>query len=186
MENKRYERALIRNLHEIGRAIFERRAMVGMESAKTSHAVDFFRLAYDALFNDMVAHIIKATDRHRESASFWYVLRCDEKTVYSYMAYKGYDLRKMEITSDKLKMIRDMTHFHIDKKSVFSPQEVWKKAKLTGRELSEFMDTIWDILNHVHEKIFGKKFIFPTYDGSDAAKILKLVKKEGLGSLLSG
>lgn len=51
----RSQRALERNLHKLGRAILERKALVGMERAKSYHAVDFFRLAYDALFNDMIA-----------------------------------------------------------------------------------------------------------------------------------
>ena len=62
----RYQRSLKRNLHEVGRAILERRAMVGLENADTCHTVDFIRISYDALFNDMMAHAIKVfEDRKR-------------------------------------------------------------------------------------------------------------------------
>ncbi len=66
----RYQRALKRNLHEVGRAILERKAMVGLENADTYHAVDFIRISYDALFNDMIAHAIKVFENRKGDVSF--------------------------------------------------------------------------------------------------------------------
>ena len=162
MKNKRYERAVTRNLHEIGTAILERRALTGMHAAKTSHAVDYFRLAYNALFNDMVAHAIKATDKHKESASFWYIKRCDETIVRDCAVKMGYDFGKLEIIANKLINIRNKTHFHIDKKGVFDPSGVWKREKLTWKELDLLLDTIWNTLNYIYKTMHGEEFVFPS------------------------
>src|SRR3990170_3943715 len=136
METDKFKRALRRNLHEVGRAILERRALVGMEAADSHHTVDFFRLAYDALFNDMIAHAIKVFDRHKDSTAFWYIYRFSEEEINKYIKKKGFDLNNLDIVADKLKIIRDKTHFHIDRIGVLRPEDVWKSANLTGAELA--------------------------------------------------
>ncbi len=42
---ERYRRALKRNLNEVGRAILNRKAIIGLIAAETYHAIDFIRLA---------------------------------------------------------------------------------------------------------------------------------------------
>jgi len=86
-----------------------------MAAANTGHAWDFFRIAGIALFNDMIAHVIKVLDRNQQSASFWYVFRCLESTLRPALEKAGVTIDEIERLADRLKDIRDQTLFHIDR-----------------------------------------------------------------------
>jgi len=168
----RYERALSRNLDELARAILERRAMVGMEAAESYHAVDFFRLAYDAMFNDMFAHAIKVLDQNSDSSTFWYLYRCKKKEVEKFASTTNIDLTNLESLGKKLTHVRNKTHFHIDRKGVFDPKKVWNEANITGIELAKGIDAAYEILDHLYKTHFGHPFRIPKYDGTDATEII--------------
>lgn len=173
----RYERALSRNIDELARAILERRAMAGMEAANSLHSVDFFRLAYDAMFNDMIAHAIKVLDKNTDSSTFWYLYRCKKKEVDIFAKQYEIDLHGLENLGEKLTHIRNKTHFHIDKKCVFDPNKIWKDADIKGAELAKGVDSAYAILNHLYEAQFGQHFRLPDYDGTDATKIIDCWEK---------
>lgn len=168
----RFERALLRNLDELGRAILERKAMVGMEAAESNHSVDFFRLAYDAMFNDMIAHAIKVLDQNTDSSTFWYLYRCKTNEVEKFANDHNIQLSDLEALGNKLTHVRNKTHFHIDRRSVFDPKKVWNDANFTGIELAHGIDSAYAILDHLHEVHFGHPFQLPDYDGSDATRII--------------
>jgi len=174
----RYKAALNRNLNEVGRAILERRAMVGLENADTYHAMDFIRLSYDALFYDMTAHAMKIFEDHPQSASFWYIKRCKEKEIAAFLKEKNIDFSKIENILPSLKHIRDKTHFHIDRDAVKNSREIWNEAKITGRQLEEVIDCAFMILNHLWILETGQEFPLPEYDGSDATRIAKINNEE--------
>src|SRR5438132_745249 len=132
-EPDQLKRTLERCLAELGTAILLRRAMVAMESAHSMRAsIDFFRLAYNAMFNDMIGHAIKVLDRNKDSATYWSVLNAERSMVETFAQSNGYDLGLYADMSDRLKIVRDKTHFHIDKKGVISPSDVWKAADING------------------------------------------------------
>ena len=78
--------------------------------------------------------------------------------------------------SDKLKKIRDKTHFHIDKDAVNDPEKVWEAAGLKGVELREALDYGFRVMNFLHTKYFKSEFPFPEYDGADAEKVALFVQ----------
>lgn len=176
----RFYRALIRNLNEIRTAILERRALGGLESAGSKHGLDFFRLSYDALFNDMVAHAIKVLDKDSDSATFWYLYRCDPKTVDSFAKDKSYDLNTLDLMAGKLKCVRDKTHFHIDKRRVLNPKAVWNEANIIGTEFGKALEEILDILKHLYKVHFAREFLMPEYDGSDATKLIIASQRDSI------
>jgi len=173
----RFHRAIKRNINEVGRAILNRKALVGLESAKTYHVVDFIQSAYWALFNDMFAHAMKVLDYRKGNASFWYIYRCKEKELNQFIIKQGIDLGRIEATSKSLLHIRDKTHFHIDRDGVKNPKQVWHDAGVKGNQLAAVIDDLWVILNHLYEVEFGEKFQIPDYDGSDATEIAKFAEK---------
>lgn len=179
-ELSRLERALERNLDEMGVAILERRALVGMEAAKSAHGMDFFRLAYNAMFNDMVARAIKVLDRNSQSSSFWYIYRCEQTIVDKFVKENGYDLQKYSDMADRLKHLRDKTHFHIDRDAVFRSKEVWTQAKITGAELKSVIDEVWNILHHVYYQKFGTDFAILPYEGNDATEVILAAQEAGI------
>src|SRR5262249_2927214 len=126
----RYSQALTRNVNEIIAAILERRALVGIEKAQSAHRWDFFRVAYYALFNDMIAHCMRALDRNAQSASFWYLYRCEQKAIDQFVTQSRIEWSLIEAMTDKLKHVRDKTHFHVDGDAVFDPGAVWKAADI--------------------------------------------------------
>ncbi len=169
----RYKKALFRNLNEVGQAILERRAMVGLEKARTHHTMDFIRIAYDAMFNDMIAHAIKIFEDNSRVASFWYIKMCKEMEVANFTSQNKIDISKLEKTRDSLKHIRDRTHFHIDKDAVKDPRAIWDEAAIKGRALAESIDIAWQILDHLYVLDTGDHFYIPKYSGADATKIAK-------------
>jgi len=151
-----------------------------MEKAESYHTLDFFRLAYDALFNDMIAHAIKVLDRNKDSETFWSIYGREKTTIDRFLKDNNYDIATLNDVADKLKIIRDKTHFHIDRKGLLNPNDVWKNAGITGKELANAIDKTWEILNYVYRINTGDAFFYPDYKGSDATKIIKAAKKEGI------
>ena len=173
----RYQRALKRNLHEVGRAILEQRAMVGLENADTYHTVDFIRISYDALFNDMMAHAIKVFENRKGDASFWYIKRCKEKEINDFIQKNNINSSRFQNLTDSLKQIRDKTHFHIDRDAVKNPKQVWLDAGVKGSELAKGLDDLWQILNYLYKLELGGEFAYPEYDGKDATEIAKYAEE---------
>jgi len=180
MQRDRLSAAITRNLHEIGLARHERNAIAGMSAAETGHTWDFFRLAEIALFNDMIAHAMKVLDRNPQSATFWYVFRCLESKLLPFLATASITLDQIGHLADRLKCIRDETHFHIDRDAVRDPSTVWNKVRIPANEFARVTDTVWDILLHAHRLHFGADFESPAYDGSDITPILIAARDEGL------
>lgn len=174
------KRTLERSLDELGTAILLRRALFGIESARSVHGIDFFRLAYNSMFNDMVGHAMKVLDRHRDSVGYWYVIRAEADLVQAFAKGKDYDLAKHEDMADRLKLVRDKTHFHIDKKGVVNPSDVWKAADIRGSALAEVIDQVFEVLRHVSERKYGESYDLPSYDGGDARKLVALAQEVGL------
>lgn len=169
MQN-RYERAIQRNLAELQRAILNRTTLLGFEAAGgISHL--FLKLAYYALFNDYVAHCIKVFDRNQQSASFWYVHRTNEKPIASYARRHKISIAALERVSDKLKQIRDKTHFHIDTDGVLDPKVVWREADLSGKELSAAVDAAWEVLKHLESSLQLPETTLPGYDLQVARRV---------------
>ena len=92
----------------------------------------------------------------------------------------NYDIDKLCVIADKLKIIRDKTHFHIDRDGVIAPKDIWEKANLTGKDLAKAIDIGWKSLNYLHKQKIGNIFYFPKYNGTDITKIIKIAKREGI------
>ena len=63
--------------------------------------------------------------------------------------------------AEKLKVVRDTTHFHIDKKAVRDPTAVWSLADITYDDVQENMEALYKILNYLHIKEFNFEFRKP-------------------------
>lgn len=176
----RYSRALIRNVNEIIAAVFERRALVGLEEAEAAHPWNFFRVAYNALFNDMLAHCMRVLDRNQQSASFWYLYHCEQKVVDQFVKEMGIDWSLVEAMADKLKHVRDKTHFHVDRDAVKSPQAVWKTAEIKAVDLATCFDSLWRIVEFLHVRLYELPPSVPSYDGTDATRIVQAAQKAGI------
>lgn len=162
MQSKRYTKAIERNLAELQRAILNRTTMLGIERSRGVTSL-FLQVSYFALFNDYVAHCIKVFERSKQVASFWYIYRTKQGIVDVFAKKAKIDLASLEEVSDKLKHIRDQTHFHIDTNGVLGTKEVWRAAGLTGKQLSIAVDTAWSILTHLQESMVVPEVSLPSH-----------------------
>ncbi len=117
---------------------------------------------------------------HPDCTSFWYLVKCDERTVNLALKSHSLELSDIRDLSEKLKIVRDKTHFHIDKQKVFSPSGVWNEANITGDEFNHILERMWVALNLIHKNYFGFPFGQPIYDGSDIEDIIDLARAGGI------
>lgn len=167
--------AIQRNFDELNNAILKLTAHNELARQKLIYVrMSFFAIVGQSLYNDMLAHTMRVLDEHKQSLSFWYVLRCNEAVVNKAALAAGLDLNELKHLSTKLKSVRDQTHFHIDRKSVKDPKSIWKEANITGATFAMALQTMAVTLAHTKKEIFGGELETVTdYDGSDIAKIVK-------------
>jgi hypothetical protein len=177
-KSDRYDRALTRNLHEVHRCLSNRNAVNALVKSKQITSRTFFYYAYLALHDDMVAHAIKVSDKHKDTSSIFYLYRCNKKEFDVLLAKYELPYNDIETLASKLKEIRDKTHFHIDKVAVFNPLAIWKKESIKGSFFNSVMEKLWDVLKELHISAFNKPFIPSVYDGSDVGAIIKAVKED--------
>lgn len=167
MESQRNIRAIERNLAELQWAILHRNTLEGIAAVKSAHHL-FLHSAYNALFNDYIAHCIKVFEQSKDVASFWYVHRINQKDIDVFAETRGIHLSKLETVSQKLKHIRNKTHFHIDSKGVLDPNAIWGQAALNGSELASAVDAAWQILTHLQDLLGLPEVRLPEYTVDDA------------------
>lgn len=175
-----FDRALHRNLDEIVRAILAYRALVAIESATSERPLDFVQLAYWALFNDMLAHAMRVLDHHPDTASFWNLYKWEKSLIDRIIIDNGIDIDRLRSISASLRLVRNKTHFHIDRETVSDPKLVWRKAELKGPVLKEVLDDLFFILHALYQQKFECEFWLPDYDGSDAKEIIQIAREKGI------
>ena len=176
VHSQRYERAIERNLAELQRAILNRTTLLGLEDTGVSRL--FLKLTYCALFNDYIAHCIKVFETRKQVTSFWYIYRANQKPIDAYARRKKISIKTLETVSEKLKHIRDKTHFHIDETGVLDSKAVWREAGLKGKELSGAVDAAWDMLTDLQQSLKLPEVILPKYDRILVKRLARLIEEQ--------
>lgn len=177
MKSQRYERAIERNLAELQRAILNRTTLLGLEDADgISHL--FLKLAYDALFNDYIAHCIKVFEIGKQAASFWYIYRTNQKPIDACACREKISIQALEKISGQLRHIRDKTHFHIDTTGVLNAEAVWLGAGLSGKELSVAVDAAWRLLTDLQQSLSLPEVTLPKYNRALVRRLALLVEEK--------
>ena len=176
----RYGRAIQRNIWEIYQSLSYRNAHVKFQSIISLSDWSYFSYANSALYDGIFFHAIKVFDKHKESASFFYIRNCNKAIVDNELDRQELTIEQIETVSAKLKTIRDLTHFHNDKKYVVDPQEAWNKAALTGSHLSKVSDKLWKVLNALHVLHFNRPSGHILYDAADIQNVINVVTKGGI------
>lgn len=175
-----YGRTLKRLLHELRYTLSERNALNELARVAPRTSWGFFSYAYIALYNDLFSHAIKILDRNKDSATFWHIHKNNKNDVETTLKLNGLDVVDVESLTNKLKVIRDKTHFHIDKKSIFSPKDVWKEADISGNEFNKVFDKLWLVLNSLHQQHFGEQFTQPIYQAKEIESLITMAKKNDI------
>jgi len=142
----------------------------------------FFEISKNALFNDMIAHAIKVLDKNKNSATFWYILKTDETRAKTLKIYSEEKLQELHNLTKKLKLVRDKTHFHIDRESVLDSSSVWKDADISGNELSAGLEYLFEFLLELRNDVFNEKASRNNYlyKGDDVIRLLELAKENNI------
>jgi len=177
---ERFERALVRNLDELVRGILCYRTLSAIEPVTDERGLDFIQLAYWALFNDMLAHSMRVLDKHKRSASFWFIYKAAKLEIDGIAKSENINFQCLTSMSEALKHIRDKTLFHIDRDAVVVPKLIWRDAGIKGPELKSVLDDIYIILNCVYKETYKRDFWLPDYDGSDVKQIIKVSEDAGI------
>ena len=188
MDDTKYIKAIARNFNEIASAIQKRQVLVTVEEYVKENGriffngASFFDLAVKALFNDVMSHLIKVLDANKDSATFWYIFQNEQNQILTLRSYSEEKISFLQDLSEKLKHVRDKTHFHIDKQDVIDPKRIWEKAGISGNDLGRGLEYLFDMLlelkNLIRKENMTKDNYF--YDGCDVSKLLDFAKKEGL------
>ena len=176
MRQRRRNLAIARNLSELQQAILNRTTLLGLEDACVSHL--FLKVIYRALFNDYIAHCIKVFEDRKQAASFWYIYRTNQKQIDAFALRRKIDIKRLRIVSEKLKHIRNKTHFHIDKVGVLDTKGVWRDTRLPGKKLSRAVDSAWNILTDLQLSFNLPEVPLPEYRPSLVKRLANLVDEQ--------
>jgi len=151
--------------------------MVAME-AVGGITNDVLKVIYYALFNDYIAHCIRVFERSGGAASFWYIYETNQKPLNEYARKHSIDIGTFESLVEKLKHVRDKTHFHIDREAVLEPRAVWTEAGLNGKDLAAAVDNAWGLLNALQEYLGRDPLDLPPFDDDVLTRVTKLIQAE--------
>lgn len=169
VESARYRNAIKRNLAELQWAILSRTTLVGIERIGRVHSL-FLHTVYTGLFNDYVSHCIKVFERSSRATSFWYIYRTNKKPIDAFARANNIDIGTLESVTQRLKLIRNKTHFHIDADGVLDTKAIWRQANLAGKELGLAVDAAWQVLKHLQETLGLSDVSLPAYTIADAKR----------------
>lgn len=182
MRNEKYLEGLRRNYSEVTFAHHEYFAYTKMwQDSPTIYPNEFLGLCSMALFNDMVAHLIKVLERNSKALTFWNIRSRNKKQINEILKKSSCNLSFLKNVSDKLRDIRNHTHFHIDTENVSNPKEVWKKSGLKNLDIKKTIVILLEIFGCLYKEQVSTSEPFLSYDGEDAPEIIRIVKKPAGG-----
>lgn len=173
--------ALNRNFAEADNAILKLTACNSLSASGFSRAgTNFFGIAGQALYNDMVASAIRIFDDHKEAGSLWYIIRCCGPSARRAEKDYGVSIDALKKIVPRLRYLRDKTHFHIDRRTVESPALVWSRVDISAEEFADALRDAALLLAKIKQDVYGGEMDTLTpYDGSDVKKIVDAYAASG-------
>lgn len=139
--------------------------------------LDFFRVSLNALKDARLIRLIRVLEDGSQSASFWYLLRSNEKLVREASKKSGLDLELLKELAEKLRGIRDKTFVHIDKDRVFDSQIYYEQAGITHDDVKNAIEGLWETMQALHISVFGYELAGDEYSGKDIKQLADLRDK---------
>lgn len=160
----------------IGAEAFWLRTYQAAISGMRVHAIglDFFRVSLNALKDARLVRLIRLLEQGSQSASFWYLLRSNEKLVSDAAKKANLDLHELADVAQRLQGIRNKTFVHIDKDGVFDPQQYYRAAGLNNDKVAEIIERVWNTMQALHVAVFGREIEHDDYTGEDIRYLARL------------
>jgi hypothetical protein len=180
----RFLRALDRLLRELVLLHYEQTALKRLDGRYTT-GCDFFAIAQRGIFGDRLIRLIRLLEDDQQAASFWYLNRCAPRTVTECLS--GISLNEIKDLSDRLTLIRNKVFVHIDKEGLFSAEQIYKEANITGGQIDKVISGLWSSMNELHRRARGDKFkAQPDYDGLDIVALNNVYQGDWRAHLAAG
>jgi hypothetical protein len=173
---ERFRKALERLMREIDNVRTEQAAIAAYQDIQPPKN-RFLYTAFLALLGDRLLRLIRIFEDNPQAASFWYLHRCARERM------KIPDIGRLQDFSNRLKIVRDLSFVHIDKRGVFNPKGIWREAGIAEKDASYAVETVRRILVDLWKEEFGQLFIAasdnsdPRPYGIDLDEIKELLKR---------
>jgi hypothetical protein len=153
---ERFDRTVVRLLHETHNLMSVRAALEALDAALRSRTLEnnpFLNTALSSLLSDQLIRLIRIFEDGKDVASFWYLQNCEPGNVGV-----GVDINRLRSFSAKITVIRNKCFVHIDKQFVFKPEQVYTDADVKHGDIVWAIDTIWPVLNRLYTERTNKTF----------------------------
>jgi hypothetical protein len=178
-QRTRFEGALDRTLAEVDRARVNGLIMQQIERARLAVSFELFGYVWMALFNDRVARAARVLDRHPDAHGYWYIIEKKPAEAEAALARHEIDNARLDDLSKRLKVVRDGTVAHIDRRSLIDPKSVWRDAGITYKHLQMGLISVRRVVGGIYLAHHGHRFEVPEYDRKKTCSILEAAKQAG-------
>lgn len=136
--------------------------------------LDFFRVSLNALKDARLIRLIRALEDDSRTASFWYLVRSNEKLLQECASQAGLDLAALRTLATKLRGIRDKTFVHVDREGVFDPPQYYNAADISHDDVKAAIEGLWSTMRALHVAVLGEDVEHDVYTGSDIRELARL------------
>ncbi len=123
---------------------------------------------------------MKVLDTHKDSASFWAIYNENTKMLNDLISELSIDINVIHSMTNKLRIVRNKTHFHIDKNGMIEPEEVWRSANITGKDIDDVIGALFKLLSELYKREVSERIPYYGYEGGQTEKLFQLAKENGL------
>ena len=146
---ERFREALQRLMRDMDNLRTEQAAIEAFYEARPPRN-RFLAVAFIAIQGDRLLRLIRIFENSNDTASFWYLHRCEPKRL------KNLNIERLQDFSGRLKTIRDPAFVHNDKKGISEAAAIWRAAAFTETEIRDVIETVRRALNDLWIEEFGK------------------------------
>lgn len=121
----------------------------------------FLRQARTAFQTDRLIRLVRVLEDSGNSASFWYLDRCEPALIRHAVVDAGLDMSKLQDLkrfAGPAKLVRDKVFAHVDKDAVLDPEATYIAAGISLSELAQRVEDLWSVLTALYRSAFPDKY----------------------------
>ena len=179
--SSRFVWAVLKNHSLLHEARMLRSTLKGMDSVQPRRKV-FSNTVIEAVWFTYIAVMAKALENRAQVASIWYLLRVDETTFNRFVKSNQFDTSDLLEICEKLKIVRDKSHFHVDRD--FTTNDAFREASIPWSRLEAVVDNLYEYLTHLRTVDLGLTGLTDHgYSETDAVIATIAIEESGSGAI---